>query len=194
MNDLHAEEFLALLAGLLLIVSQIQYILHTFNKKVQPSILSWVGWAILTGTSLISQYMALGWQWNFTGILISTISCLVVAIVAIALRNFSLRKEDWKFVILGFACMVIYLASKNPWATTLFALFADLILGIPTLKKAYNDPGSERSPAWLLGLLSWTVSLILCVNQSVLSTLFPVYLFLFNVAMVYLTMKRKPLF
>ena len=194
MNDLHAEEFLAFLAGLLLVISQIQYILHTFHKKVRPSILSWIGWAILTGTSLISQYVVMGWQWNFTGILISTISCLIVAIVAVALKNFSLKKQDWKFVILGFACMSIYLASKNPWATTLFALFADLILGIPTLKKAYYDPASERSPAWLLGLLSWTVSLILCVNQSLLSTLFPVYLFLFNVAMVYLTMKRRPRF
>jgi hypothetical protein len=192
LNEPHVEEFLAILAGLFLVISQIQYILHTFSKKVQPSILSWLGWAVLTGTSLFSQYLALGWQWNFTGILLSTISCLVVSIVALSLKNFSLKKEDWKYIILGCICMVIYWVSENPWTTTVYAIMADFILGIPTLAKAYANPASEKSAAWLLGLISWTFSLALCIGQSLLSVLFPVYLFLFNVAMVYLTRIKKP--
>jgi uncharacterized membrane protein YagU involved in acid resistance len=132
----------------------------------------------------------LGWQWNFIGILLSTVSCLVVSGVALGLKNYSLRREDWKYVVLAFICMGIYLASRDPWATTVYAILADCILGIPTLRKAYVYPHSEKSPAWLLGLISWTFSLVLCIHQNLLSALFPVYLFLFNVAMVYLTRKK----
>jgi len=187
---MHFEQLIAILAALFLVFSQVQYIVSTIKKNVRPSLPSWLGWAVLTGTSLLSQYLVMGWQWNFTGILVSTVSCLVVASVAIGLKNYSIRKDDWIYVILGCICIGIYLASEDPWITTIYAIFADFILGIPTLRKAFYDPKSEKSPAWLLGLLSWTFSLILCLNQNLLSILFPVYLFLFNVAMVYLTMRK----
>jgi len=189
-TNFNAEEFLALVAGLLIIIAQVLYIINTFKRKVQPSILSWLGWAILTGTSLVSQFMVAGWKWDFTGLFLSTVGCVIVSIVAISNNNFSLRKKDWQFVILGFICMGIYLASKNPWATTIFAIFADLILGVPTIRKAYLNPDSEKSSAWLIGLISWTFTLFICVNHGLLFSLFPLYLFLFNVTMVYLTSKK----
>lgn len=185
------EEILALLAGILLVISQLLYIINTFKGKVQPSILSWIGWAILTGTSFVSQYMISGWQWNFTGLLLSTIGCVVVSTVALSTNNFSIHKKDWQFVLLGLICMAIYLISKNAWATTVFAILADFLLGIPTILKAYKDPLSEKSPAWILGLASWSFSLIICVKHDVLYSLFPVYLLLFNVIMVYLTMIKS---
>jgi hypothetical protein len=182
------EEILALLAGILLVISQLLYIINTFKGKVQPSILSWIGWAILTGTSFVSQYMISGWTWNFTGLLLSTIGCIVVSGVAITTKNYSIQKKDWLFVVLGFLCMAIYILSKNAWATTVFAILADFLLGLPTIIKANNDPSSEKSSAWSLGLASWSFSLIICLKHDVLFALFPIYLFLFNVIMVYLTM------
>jgi hypothetical protein len=182
------EVMLATLAGISLVISQLLYIINTFNRKVRPSILSWIGWAILTGTSFVSQYMITGWEWNFTGLLLSTMGCIVVSGVAITTKNFSIQKKDWLFVFLGFLCMAIYIISKNVWATTVFAILADFLLGLPTIIKANNDPSSEKSPAWILGLASWSFSLIICQKHDVLFSLFPVYLFLFNVIMVYLTM------
>ena len=67
----NSEELLALFAGILIIVSQVIYIVSTFKKKVQPSILSWLGWAILTGTSFTSQYLEVGWNWSMHGNLFS---------------------------------------------------------------------------------------------------------------------------
>ena len=97
-----------------------------------------------------------------------------------------LRLETW-FPFLGLICLGIYFISKDAWITTVFAILADFIVGIPTLKHAYNNPLSQKSNAWLLGFIAFTFSLIICIGHSLLYALFPIYLFLYNGAMLVLT-------
>src|ERR1700740_3555828 len=129
---MHVEKLLGLLAGSLIVMAQLIYLNNTFKRKVTPSILSWLGWALLMGTSLVSQVLSKGWQWSLTSLLLSTVGSILIAITALCLRNFSLTRKDWKFLVLGFLCIGIYFWSNNPWSTTIFAIFADFILGIPT--------------------------------------------------------------
>jgi hypothetical protein len=185
------EKCLGLLAGSLIATAQLIYLMNTLKRKVTPSVLSWLGWALLMGTSLVSQVLGIGWQWSLSSLLLSTIGATSIAITALCIRNFSLVKADWKFLVLGLGCIGIYFGSKDPWSTTIFAVVADLILGIPTLTKAYKDPVSERSFAWILGVASQTIALILCIGHDPLYLLFPTYLFLFNGAMAFLTRRIR---
>jgi hypothetical protein len=84
----------------------------------------------------------------------------------------------------------VYLGSANPWVTTIFAIIADALLGVPTIVKAYRDPASERSMAWALGTVSSTLALVICVGHDVIYVLFPAYLWVFNTGMVGLTRRR----
>ena len=139
------------------------------------------------GTGLSSQIISEGWEWSLVGFLFSTIGCAFITIMALVTHNFSFRKKDLIYLFFGLTCISLYLTSKDPLLTTLFAVFADLILGIPTLLKAYRDPAAEKSYAWYLGFVSWTFSLIICFNHSIVYAIFPIYLFLFNGTMVYLS-------
>jgi hypothetical protein len=184
------EKYLGLLAGLVIGSAQLVYILHTLKKKVTPSVLSWFGWACLMGTSVVSQVVTKGWQWSMTSILCSTMGCLTIAGVALLSGNFSFRKKDLVFLFVGLACVGIYLLSADPWVTTIFAILADALLGIPTLRKAFKDPASEQSIAWVLGVISSTLALMICFHHDWIYVLFPAYLFLFNGAMAGLTRSR----
>ncbi len=184
------EQIIGVIAGGLIVIAQITYLTNTIRKKVSPSILSWLGWAMLMGGSFFSQVLSKGWEWSQTGLILSTIGCLIISTFAIALKTFSLKPGDWIFLFLGIACIYIYLISKDPWYTTIYAITADLILAIPTFLKTYKNPKSEKSRAWTLGLSSWTITLFICLNHDPLYALFPVYLFLFNLTMVVLTCRR----
>jgi len=181
------EKIIGLLAGILIGSAQLIYLFNTCKKVVTPSVLSWFGWACLMGTSLVSQILGKGWQWSQMSILCSTAGCVAIATTALLSNNYSWNRRDLRFLFIGLACVIIYLLSDNAWITTIFAVIADAALGIPTLQKAYTDPASERSPAWLLGVISSTLALIICIGHDAIYTLFPGYLFLFNGAMVYLT-------
>lgn len=185
------EKLLGLLAGIIIGSAQLIYLANTISKKVRPSVLSWIGWAFLMGTSVVSQVVGKGWQWSMTGVLCSTVGCLTIGIAALLIRNYSLERKDWQYVVWGVLCVGVYLLSNDPWMTTVFAIGADAILGVPTLMKAWRDPVSERSWAWVLGVVSSTLALIICVGHDWIYVLFPGYLLLFNGAMAYLTQARK---
>jgi len=57
--------------------------------------------------------------------------------------------------------------------------------------KAWRDPGSERSLAWVLGVASSTLALVICVGHDWIYVLFPAYLLLFNGVMAYWTQLRR---
>jgi hypothetical protein len=185
------ERTVGLLAAVVISLAQIIYVINCLRRKITPSVLSWFGWACLMGTSLVSQIAHTGWQWSMTGIASSTVGCLVIAGVAWGSGNFSFRRGDLGFLAAGLGCVGVYVVSDNPWVTTVFAIIADALLGVPTIVKAYRQPALERSVAWLLGVVSSTLALIICLHHDLIYMLFPAYLWLFNGMMAVLTWGRR---
>lgn len=163
-----------------------------FRKKVTPSVLSWSGWALLMGAGFVSLYLEEGWQSSLTGLLISVIGCATIAVTGLILKNYSLIQSDWKFLIAGTVCMVFYLVTENATATTLFAITADFILAIPTFKKAWHNPASEKTNSWIFGFISWSLTLLISLNHDWLHVAWTIYLFSFNAIMLWLSFFRKP--
>ncbi|HTR28390.1 MAG TPA: hypothetical protein VMH27_03920 [Puia sp.] len=188
---MNIERILGLLAAVVISSGQVIYIVNCLSRKITPSVLSWFGWACLMGTSLISQIVHEGWQWSMTGIASSTVGCLIIAGVAWFSGNFSFKRADLGFLVAGLCCVGVYVVSDNPWVTTVFAIIADGLLGIPTIVKAYRDPSSERSAAWILGVISSTLALFICIHHDLIYTLFPAYLWFFNGVVAVLTWGRR---
>jgi len=57
--------------------------------------------------------------------------------------------------------------------------------------KAMKNPLSEKTHSWIFGFLSWTLTLFISFGEGILYALWPIYLFGFNGAMIYLTFFRK---
>jgi hypothetical protein len=81
--------------------------------------------------------------------------------------------------------------SNDPWLTTIFATLADMIIGLPTILKSYKDPENEKSNAWLISLFSWSLTLSISFNHDFMYAIFPIYVWLYCVTIVYLTYFRK---
>lgn len=184
------EKIVGVAAALVISGAQVIYIVNTIRRRIRPSVLSWVGWSFLMGTSVVSQVVGKGWQWSLASVLSSAVGCLTIGLVALFSGSYSLHRGDWKFLGLGVLCICIYVLSDNPWATTVFAICADALLGIPTILKAVREPALERSPAWLLGMVSSSLALAICVGHNLIYVLFPAYLVLFNGTMAWLTQVR----
>ena len=184
------EKTIGLLSAFVISSAQVIYLTNTIRRKIRPSVLSWIGWSFLMGTSVVSQVIAKGWQWSMTSVLSSAVGCLTIGLVALFSGNYSLERGDWKFLGLGVLCVGIYLLSGNPWLTTAFAITADALMAIPTVLKAIKEPALEKSPAWVLGVVSSVLALAICYGHSLIYVLFPAYLFLFNGLMSWLTRLR----
>lgn len=192
-----SESLIAGVAAVTMLFSQMLYIKDVFYKKITPSILSWFGWAFLMGVSMLSQIIEGGLQYNQLGILASVAGCSMIGAVGLMRKNYSINKIDWYILLAGLFCLVLYLFSKNPWSTTIYAIIADFIIAIPTLNKVIRNPQSEKTNGWYLSLITWGLTLLISFNGDTLYALFPVYLFSFSVSMcvlMNLPKRRKKVF
>jgi hypothetical protein len=144
------------------------------------------------GTGVGSQIIEKGWDWSHTGVILAAVGCGMIAATALLKKNYLLEKRDWLYLLIGLLCLLIYMISKDAWITTIFAILADFVTGIPTLKKAYHNPQSERSVAWMFSLATWSISLIICFHHGLIYALFPIYLFVYVLVFMYLIYWRKP--
>lgn len=184
------EAIIGMVIIFLMVITQVMYITDVIKKKIVPSLLSWFGWALLMGISLLAQILESGLAYSQFGMITATLGCIVVGIVALVLKNYSLKKIDWYILAAGLFCLVLYLISNNAWLTTIYSILADFIIAIPTLIKVLNNPQSEKSNAWYISFVTWALTLVICFNHNLLYALFPIYLFLFCVAIIVL-MNRK---
>ncbi len=185
------EYWINSVAGGFLVLAQGIYILQVIKKQITPSLFTWLGWFILVGVSLWSQWITFGWQWILVGHLFSALGCFGIFVSALLTRNFQVRKQDYTYLIVGMGCVLLYVLFKDPWITTIFAIAADLILGIPTILKGIHAPRTEKTIGWNIALGCWSLTLATSVDKNAIYVLFPLYCLLFNLTMTWLTTNRR---
>jgi hypothetical protein len=184
------EVIIGIVTICLMVATQGIYIIDVIRKKIVPSLLTWFGWALLMGVSLIAQIVESGWTYSQFGMITAALGCLAIGVTALILNNYSLKKIDWFILGAGLLCLVLYLVSKNAWLTTIYSILADLIIAIPMLIKVVNEPESEKTNAWYISFVTWALTLIISFKHDLLYAIFPIYLFVFCVVIIVL-MNRK---
>ncbi len=186
----HIETIIGFVAGATISSAQVVLIRDTWTRKISPSLFSWIGWGLLIGVGCLSQWLEEGWEHSLTGLAASAVGCFLVAGIAFAKGNYLLNKSDRIFLYAGLFCLAFYLTLREPWTTTSLAIIADFVVGFPTLIAAWQKPETQRSAAWIIGGISWTITLCIAVGHGWLYAVFPIYLWLYNWAMAVLTNRK----
>lgn len=187
----YIESTIGVIAGAIITGAQLILIRDVWKRKIDPSLLTWLGWGLIMGTGLMAQIIEDGWQSSLTGLALSTAGCLCIFTIALLRKTYLYQASDIKYLMLGLLCLVIYITSKNAVVTTLFAILADFIAGIPTLVAGYKRPSSQKTIAWTLGAVSWSLTLLICIGHPWLYAWFPIYLFLYNLTLYIFTHRLK---
>ena len=180
-----------IIASIFLATAQVIYIVRLIRRKVTPSVITWLGWAVLVAVSFVSQISDYGWNWVLMGHLFSGLGCTMIFVFSFFFKQYVIHPKDWYYLWLGMVCIVLYVLTKDPWLTTLFSILVDAILGLPTILKAIKNPITEKNLGWNLAMGCWGLTILTGINKDPIFLLFPIYCFLFNVLMSYLTTNRR---
>ncbi|MBK9421121.1 MAG: hypothetical protein IPN44_08710 [Flavobacteriales bacterium] len=181
-------------AYVLVVFAQYRMIRRVARGQMQAVVLSWLGWAMLMGISVVAQLQAQAWvwDWDLLSVLLSAVGCLFIGSTGSWTGNFSRGKGDVLCLLAGLACMAVYFLFSDPWITTALAITADLLVAIPMLQRAFVDPAGHRTDAWPIVLCAWTLTTAsILFDFSWLHLLWPIYLIGFSGTMTYLTFFRR---
>ncbi len=177
----------------LVVLAQYRMVRRVALGRMKAVMLSWIGWSMLMGISVLAQLQAQAWSWswNVLSVLLSATGCLLIGLTGLWTGNYSRGKGDVLCLVAGFACMAVFFLFKDPWITTVLAILADLLVAIPMIERAYRDPAGHRTSAWLITFSAWSLTSISILFQfSWLHLLWPLYLIAFSGLMSYLSFFR----
>ncbi|HPT08544.1 MAG TPA: hypothetical protein PLE28_02520 [bacterium] len=179
-----------ILSSVALIIGGVPYLLDVYYKRVNPHILSWIGWSFITALGG-SAMLASGSHWVVSLLFANTILCFLIAVYSIIKRVgvWSSSVYDFLFFGLGVFGLILWQILDAPIIALVLSIIADLSFGLPTIIKTYKNPESETYFPWLASTTSGLLSFFAIEHLNFSEVAYPVYLFIFDTIVLFMVLK-----
>lgn len=179
---------IGLLAGVVCLLGFVPYIYDTIRGRTRPDKATWIIWTVL-GVIIAASYYSSGARDSFW----VTAAYPAGMLIVVAL-SFKYGKEGWsaldKACLLGAgAGLALWAATRDPALALYLTTSVDAIGGIPTIKKAYDEPQSESAWGWGLFLIANTLNLLAISEWTLAMAFYPVYVFILCIIMMALILR-----
>lgn len=172
------------ISGFLVFGSVIPYSVRIWQKKITPSPTSWLLWAIL-GLTLLLTYKSSGAQDNVWPAVFGFTNPTLVFILILVRQKGRLHKITEKTDL---CCLVACLVSLAMWVfmrkdpyLVQFALYvaiiADLFAAIPTITSYWNDPREDRPFMWGCYSIGYGLAIFAISEHTIANYALPLYMF-----------------
>lgn len=153
-------EYIAVAGSLIASAGGFVYLYHTIRGTVQPNKVTWFFWGAFPMIAFFAQ-RAQHVDWLAWATFAAGFTPFLIIIAATFNPN-----AYWKLVWRDYVCFGIALVGVVLWAVTndpnlaiLFAIFADLAAGSPTLLKAFRYPETESWTAYGISTVGFALAL-----------------------------------
>jgi hypothetical protein len=159
------------------------YIIDTIRGKTRPERATWLIFAILGVIAVVSQ-LAAGATWSVIFTVVDSLAGVVVLGLSVRYGVGGWTLQDRIALVIAGVGVGLALTLKNPLYSILGVILADASGMVLTLRKAYNDPGSETSISWLLSGIGGFAAVLVVNRLSLDQLLYPIYLAAANCGVV----------
>lgn len=178
------NEKFVLVGAVFNVIGSGSYVYKTLKGKTKPNRVTWFLWALAPLIACCAQ-LSKGVTW-------AALMTFMVGFgpLLIFLASFVNRKAFWGVTKLDIVCGIISVLALIFWLITgqgmvaiIFSILADLIAGIPTLVKAFNEPETEHHGVFRNGAISAAITLLTIKEWTFANYGFAAYIFLICVAL-----------
>lgn len=159
----------------------LMYLIDTIKGRIKPNKVTWLLWAIVPFIAFFAEVKQ--------GVGILSLTTFIVGFnpLLIFLASFVNKKAQWRLGIFDLVCGFLSILGLFLWFTTkvgnlaiLFSILADVLAGLPTIVKAYENPETENDLPFTMGTISAIIAILTIRKWDFQYYGFPVYLFFVN--------------
>ncbi|MDX9689259.1 MAG: hypothetical protein EOM37_00225 [Proteobacteria bacterium] len=158
------------------IAAALPYYRDMFKGTTKPNQITAGLWAFESGIALVAA-------WSEGAILtnIPVLSAFLCPMVGFVLA-LTLKQAQWKLTLFDWLCGAMSVTALLAWWATadanwaiFFAIVADIMAAIPTIKKSISHPESETRISYAIGGLSYVLGLFAIKDWSFAEMAYPLY-------------------
>lgn len=174
-----------LLGAALTLFGSSTYALATVRGRTRPNRMTWFLWAAAPLIGFAAQLDdGVGWP------SVLTLSIGVGPVIIFA-STFVNRRSYWRITTFDMVCgaasvvaLVVWLAIPDPEPAVVAAVLADLLAGIPTIRKAWTHPETEIVAPFAFGLANGTITLLTLDRWDAAYSAFPLYIVVLMITLI----------
>jgi hypothetical protein len=136
------KETFATIAALLAIAGNIPYVLDVFRGKVKPHTYTWFVWTLVSAIVFFGQ-LAKGAGVGAIPTAASEVFTLIIFLLSLKYGYRRIKWADTLFLLLALIGIVCWVLTKDPTLSIVIAVSIDVVAFIPTLRKTWEEPGTE---------------------------------------------------
>lgn len=187
------REALIIIASFLAVVGNISYLQDTLKGKIKPHPYTWFIWSIVSCVTFFGQLQK--------GAGVGAIPTGVAEAFTILIFLFSLkslfsgkaghiRKVDNYFLAAALLGIIPWILTKDPTISVIVVVSIDVIASIPTIRKAWAHPNSERPRLYQMNVSRHVLTLLSLEAYNIATTLHSIAMICMNSLLV-VFIKRK---
>jgi hypothetical protein len=184
---------LALIATVIGLVGFIPYFHGIFTHKTKPHTYTWLIWAMTQGVAVAAIWVG-GGSFGAVSLTIGEIFVLLIFLLSFKYGVNNITKKDKVVLLIALLAIVIWVFTKNPLYSVLLVSGIDLVGYVPTFRKSYHDPWSEKTISWFMFAVTHILNILALEQYSVITSTYLVTLLMANSSLfVFLIVRRRML-
>lgn len=185
--------WLAIIASILAIIGNISYLKDIFKGRVKPHPYTWFIWSIVSMTTFFGG-LAKG---AGIGALPTGIAEGFTIIIFLFSLKYLFKKEaghirkiDNYFLAIALLGLIPWAITKDPTISVVIVVLIDIVAFIPTLRKTWNHPETEKPTLYAMNVSRHILTLFSIEAYNIATTIHSFAMIVTNTIMVYF-IKRK---
>ncbi len=188
------KEFVAIVATILAFVGNISYLKDVFRGRVHPHPYTWFIWSIV---SLVTFFGALQKGAGIGALPTGVSEGFTIIIFLFSLKYlfsqkvWHIRKVDNYFFGAAILGLIPWYLTKDPTISVVVVVLIDLIAFIPTLRKTWEHPNTERPLLFEMNASRHLLTLFSLQTYNVATTFHSIVMIITNTMMTVFIKRKK---
>jgi hypothetical protein len=176
------KDTFALVAALLAIVGNVPYIRAILRGTVKPHAYTWFVWVLVTGITFSGQ-VAKGAGVGALPTIASELFTVMIFILALKYGYRKASRTDKVFLAVALLGIIPWVLTDDPTLSVAIVVGIDLVAFVPTLRKTWEEPRTEKPILYAMNVARHGLSLFALEAYNVATMLHSVAMIATNALM-----------
>ena len=174
------KETIGIIAGSIIFLNNIPYIIRVWQKKIEINITGWSLWSVINVAMVLTYATSSGMSniWAPMSTVISGFACTIGGMV-MKEKWEKLEKIEWISIICCIASLILWFIFRNDKILSSYALYlsilADACASVLTIRFDWKHPFKDRPIPWVILGIASAISMFALPDNSLASYALPIY-------------------
>jgi hypothetical protein len=184
------KETLAIVASLLAIVGNVPYLIDVLKKRIEPHAYTWFIWSIVSCVIFFGQ-VAKGAGIGALPTAFSEVFTIIIFFFSLRNGFRHIKPSDHYFLVAALLGLIPWAITKDPTISVIVVVSMDLIAFVPTLRKTYAEPQTEKPLLFATNVIRHALALVSLRTYNIATTLHSISMIVTNTIMTVFILRKK---